>query len=299
MPIVVGVTTLAHLPYFLIGVNDSFIGDNLTERLIQCLAMQKPLATPSQPEPENKCLGCFFMKLEGIPVQPQKQDILNLKPKFAATEQVNLHLTIQFNEQRELLLGGHLKFGLKGGKLRIQLENSEIPLESRQLIGSFELSIQTERPQQEDSQNQSTVRDSVAKDQSKVKANLNKNQPVAATDKFQVTVCQVTTTGSQENPAWIFEVERGEPVLKGFLKNATLATMNVMAKPCSVQATFEVLPQDVYMTEAKGLWSQNISKKRRAVIERAIIRRFLERKLMPYLSRQELRFDILTSLKAW
>jgi hypothetical protein len=94
-------------------------------------------------------------------------------------------------------------------------------------------------------------------------------------------------------------VERGEPVLKGFLKNTTLATMNVMAKPCSVKATFEVLPQDVYMTEAKGLWSQNISKKRRAVIERAIIRRFLERKLMPYLSRQELRFDILTSLKAW
>jgi hypothetical protein len=86
-------------------------------------------------------------------------------------------LTIQFNEQRELLLGGHLKFGLKGGKLRIQLENSEIPLASRQLIGSFELSLQTERPQQEDSQNQSPVRDSVAKDQSKVKANLNKNQP--------------------------------------------------------------------------------------------------------------------------
>jgi hypothetical protein len=72
MPIVVGVTTLAHLPYFLIGVNDSFIGDNLTERLIQCLAMQKPLPTPSQPEPENKCLGCLFMKLEGIPVSARE-----------------------------------------------------------------------------------------------------------------------------------------------------------------------------------------------------------------------------------
>jgi hypothetical protein len=187
------------------------------------------------------------MKLEGMPVQPEKQDIFKLKPQSSATEQINLHLTLQFNEQRERLLSGRIKFGLKGGELSVKLENGTIPLASGELGGT--------------------------------------------TDKFQFTSCQVTTKNSQENPVWVFEVERGQPVLKGLVKNALLATMTVTAKPCCVEATFEVSPRDVYVTEAEGLWPQNISKKRRAVIERAIARRFLERKLKPYVSRQELRYD--------
>jgi hypothetical protein len=97
--------------------------------------------------------------------------------------------------------------------------------------------------------------------------------------------------GSKENPVWVFGVDKDELVLRGLLKNALLTNLNVTAKPCAVEATFQVLPRDVYLTEAEGLWPKNISKKKIVVIERAIARRFLERKLKPYLSRQILRYD--------
>ncbi len=208
--------------------------------------MQQPFPTTLPSEPENKCLGYLFMKLEGIPVPPEKQDI-SLQPKSATTEQIDLYLTIQFKEQRELLLGGRIKFNLKGGQLRLKLNNGKMPLASRELGVS--------------------------------------------TDQSQVTPFQVTTKGSVENPTWVFEVETGKPGLKGLLKNVKLGTLDVTAKPCCIEATFEVSPQDVYLTEDEVLWPQNISKKRRVVIERAIVSCFLKRKLKPYLSRQELRYD--------
>lgn len=255
------------------------------------LAMRQHLPTTPPLEPENKCLGCLFMKLEGIPVQPEKQEISKQQPQSAATEQLNLYLTLQFKEQRELLLGGRFKFGLKGGKLSLKLENCEFPLESRHLSGFIKLIVQQERQQQQGNENQSRREPFLPENKPTVQGNLATQKTTERTDKFQFIVCQVTTNNSEENPAWVFEVETDEAVLKGILNKAKLGTLNVTAKPCRVEATFEVSPQDVYMTEAEGLWPKNISKKRKAVIERAIIRHLIERKLKPYLSRQELRYE--------
>lgn len=254
--------------------------------------MQQTLSTPSQPEPENKCLGCLFMKLEAIPVQSEPQGSIQRQPNSTAIQQVNLHLTLLFNEQRELLIGGRIKFGLKGGKLKLKLENGEIPRESSKLAGLIEFSIQKPSQSPQGSENQSdTTKTSFTGSQRVTTVNSGINQTKGRTENLQFSVCQVTINGSQENPTWIFEVEKGEPVLKGLLNNVLLATLNVTEKPYCVEATFEVSPQDVCVTEAEGLWSRNISKKRSAVIERAIARRFLERKLKPYLSRHKLRYD--------
>ena len=253
--------------------------------------MQQSLPTSSQPEPENKCLGCLFMKLEGILVAPEQPTTSQLQPKSATTEQINLYLTIQFNEQRELLIGGRIQFGLKGGKLKIKLKNAEIALESRKLDGVIELFTQNQRQQQQGCEIQTSIKASLNGSQPIVKTNPDKNYAEGKTNKFQSSVCQVTTSDSNKDPTWVFEVIRDEPVLKGLLKNVFLTTLNVKAKPCCVEATFEVSPQDVYMTEAEGLWPENMSRTRITVIERAIARRFLEGKLKPYLSRHELQYD--------
>jgi len=238
------------------------------------------------------------MKLEGIPVSPQKHDSINIESKSAATEQINLYLTLQFNEQREILPGGRLKFGLKGGELRIKLVNGKIPLTSGELGSSFKLAVHQDRQQQEGKSNQSGIETSLGESKPGIHTNPSTKKTAGKTDQIQFVACQVqfvacqvTTKGSPENPTWVFKVEAGEPVLKGLLKNVKLGTLNVTAKPCRVEATFEVSPRDVYITEAEGLWPKNISRKRSAVIERAIIRRFLERKLKPYLSRQQLQYD--------
>lgn len=252
--------------------------------------MEKPLPTSSQLEPENKCLGCLFMKLEGIVVQPELRESLTSEIKVAQAAQIELRLTLQFREQRELLVGGHIKFGLKGGTLRIKLQNAQVPLAASEEERSFELSIQKKR-QPLASQNQSAVVDTLPENQLRVKANLAAQKTVQKIDAVPLVSCQVTVKGSPENPIWVFTADRNESILKGLLKNVVLTTLDIAAQPCCVDATFEVSPRDVYLTEAEGLWPQHISKKRSVVIERAIARRFLEEKLKPYLSRQELRYD--------
>lgn len=211
------------------------------------LTMQQPFTVALLPKAENKCLGYLFMKLEGIPVQPEKSAILALKPTSPPKEQINLYLTLKFDEQRELLLGSRLKFGLKGGELHIRLKNGKMPLASRE----FE----------------------------------------ASTDPFPLAGCQMTTKGSEENPSWVFAVEKSADVLSGLVKNVKLGTLDVTAKPCYVEVSFDVLPHHIHLTETVGLWSPTISKKRRAVLERGIARHFFERKLKPYLSQQVLRYD--------
>jgi hypothetical protein len=83
----------------------------------------------------------------------------------------------------------------------------------------------------------------------------------------------------------------GEPVLKGLLEKAKLATVNVIALPCHVQATFEVSKRDVCLTDAEGLWPPDLTRNKRAVLDRLIVQRLLEPKFKPYLSRAELRYD--------
>ncbi|QSJ18245.1 hypothetical protein JYQ62_05345 [Nostoc sp. UHCC 0702] len=80
--------------------------------------------TTPEPQPENRYPDCLYMELEAIEVQ---------------SGQIELPVTIRFNEQWEPLLNGRVKFGLKGGELKLKLENGEILDNSNHLIGSVEL----------------------------------------------------------------------------------------------------------------------------------------------------------------
>lgn len=219
------------------------------------------LPTPSGLEPENKCLGILFMKLEAILVHP-------VGGNLQQPQQIKLYLTLQFQDQRELLVRGHVKFGLKGGRLRVKLKNAEIPASSNQLGRSYELVV-PKKKKPEDAPSQTTQ----------------------TSEPSQVISCKVAVLGTPTLPVWVFEVDKSGSVLKGVLKNTALATLDVTEKPCYIEATFEVAPRDIHLSEAEGLWPKNLSKKKSVVIERAIIRRFLEQKLSPYLSRQAMRYD--------
>ena len=207
------------------------------------LAMQQPLPTMPPPQHENRCPDCLWMGLKAIPVQSE-----NI---------ILLFLIITFNEQWEPLLNGHVKFGFKGGELRLRLENGQIPYDCRSLTGSFELSIKNERGE---------------------------------SDPFLSTLCRVTTNGSEENPGWVFERKMGSQVLKGSLPGEKLGTLTVIDKPCEVEAKFEVLLRYLHLTDAEGLWPANISRNKQIVLKRAIAKHLLESKLKPYLSRTVLRY---------
>ena len=235
---------------------------------------------------ENRCPDCLYIKLTGT-------------PKPSISNQIELYLTINFNEQWHNLIGGRVKLGLKGGELRLNLHNCTMPYESRELTGSLASAIEKTRQEQAGNKthvgieaklsNVSVVPIPAAK--TAIKAGVSTETSQEITDEFEFTTCQITTKGSEENPAWAFTVGTGEPVLKGLLKNALLGTLNIEVKPCFVVATFEVSKRDVYVTDAEGLWSPDISRNKRAVLERAIALRLLQSKFQPYLSQVELCYE--------
>lgn len=254
--------------------------------------MPQPLSPSSQAEPENKCPDCLFMKLGGMLVQPEKQGMFNRKVKSTATDQIKLYLTLKFNEQEEQLPGGRLKFGLKGGKLTLRLENGRISLASPILNGSFALSGQQGTQNQEGSDVQSCVTVSFSERKPGVNASLDTHKTTGRTQPCQSHAPQVSDRGRKENLSWVFV--GNSSILMGSLKPTLLGTLNVIAKPCRVEATFCVSSQDIDITDTAGLLPHEIAQKKRVVVERAIARRLLKRKMHPYLSWQELRFDILS-----
>lgn len=183
---------------------------------------------------------CLSMKLEGILIK---------------SEQIDLPITIYFNEQWQSVEGGRVKFGLKGGTLKLKLENGQIFENLRNLTGLKELE----------------------------ERQVNEN--------FQFpSICQITTDGSEFNPAWVFEVKIGSQVLKGALPKENLGTLTVNNQPCCVEATFEVVLRCLHITGVEGLWAEkdSINKQR---IAQAKARKDLCESLQPYLSRAELRYD--------
>lgn len=246
------------------------------------LVRQIPLFKMLQLKSENRCPDCLYLKL-------------NTVSKSSAINQFDLYLTINFNEQWQNIIGGRVKLGLNGGELRLKLHNGTMPYESRGLSGSLAFSIEKTRQDQAGRKTQSGIKAELSNvgvvgawtPKAEVKASAGTEQTEEITDEFQFTTCQITTKGSEENPAWAFAVKTGEPVLKGLLKNARLGTLNVRA-PCSVKATFEVSRRDIYLTDAEGLWPSDISRNKRAVLERVIALRLLQSKFQPYVSQVEL-----------
>ena len=213
------------------------------------------------------------------------------KAKSVATDQIRLYLTLQFNEQEQQLPSGRLKFGLKGGKLTLKLENERISLASPILNGLFALSGQQDRQNQEGSDSQSYVTVYLGEKKPGVKASLSTQKIAGKIDHSQLPVSQISPQSSQKNPTWVFVGENDNSILKGLFQRTLLGTLNVTAKPCRVEAMFCVLPHDIKITDTAGLLPHGISEKKRVVIERAIARRLVKSKMNPYLSRQELRYD--------
>lgn len=224
-------------------------------------------------------------------IHSEKQGMFQRKTKLVATDQIRLYLNLKFNEQEEQLPTCCLKFGLKGGKLILKLENGTISLASPMLNGLVVLSEQKDRQDQEDNDVQPCVRVIFCEKKPGFKGSLGTQNIAGKTQHSELPVSQVSPQDSQDNPTWVFVRENDNSILKGLFKRTLLGTLNVTVKPCRIEAIFCVSPQDIKITDTAGLLPHGISKKKRVVIERAIARRLLKRKMNPYLSRQELRYE--------
>lgn len=201
------------------------------------LAMQQPSSTTPLSQTHNRYPDSLYLELATTPVSSNGTDI----------EQIDLYLSIDFHEQWQPINAGRVKFGFKGGELKIHLENGKMPTELRQLSGWVQLAA--------DKTPQSSIE------------------------------CQVFSQGDDESPVWIWQGKTGMSVLQGSLPQTKLGTVQVMGQPCGIEAVFTVSPGDVYLTSVEGLWSHTISPNQLAVLERKLVLFLLESKLQPYLSR--------------
>jgi hypothetical protein len=230
------------------------------------------------------------MRLDGVVVQPEKQGIFNLKSNLLAIDPIKLYLSLRFNEHREQLLNGHIQFGLKGGQLTLRLENGTIAVASPGHNRLFELSGLPATGNQEMGGEPSCVTMTFYEKKTLAQGKLSQPKVIRAVEACQHPNSQVSDRTLGNNPTWVLAGYKNK-VLKGFLKHTLLGTVNVLAKPCRVEARFCVSPQDIYIMNMEGLLPPTVGKKKKAVIERAIARRLLKQKFKPYLSRQELQYE--------
>ena len=203
-----------------------------TERISGLSTLRLAMQQPSSTTPDT-----LYLELAATPVSSNGTDI----------EQIDLYLSIDFHEQWQPINAGRVKFGFKGGELKIHLENGKIPTECRQLSGWVQLAAD------------------------------NTSQPPME--------CQVLSQGDDESPVWRWQGKTGMSVLQGSLSQTKLGSVQVMGQPCGIEAVFTVSPGDVYLTSVEGLWSHTISPNQLAVLERKLVLFLLESKLQPYLSR--------------
>jgi uncharacterized protein YjbI with pentapeptide repeats len=94
----------------------------------------------------------------------------------------------------------------------------------------------------------------------------------------------LTTEVSQTHPTWICALKTSESHFKGSLSRIKLGRVKTTAQPYNIIATWEVLPSDISLTDAEGLWRHDISPNKHGILERKLIQFLLKTRFKPYLS---------------
>ncbi len=171
--------------------------------------MQQPLS----PIPQTDCL---FMELS-----PANASGGNL-------QQIDLYVTLQFNESSHPLMTGYVKYALTGGRLKLKLENAKL------LTASC----------QESPQNQRLI--------SKIESPTKQ-------------VCQVNFIESEATPTWEFSLPK--QLNQSKLEHFKLATIELETFPAKIQSFFQISPANLKVTGAEGLWHFDISPNKHAILE--------------------------------
>ncbi|MDJ0901485.1 MAG: hypothetical protein QNJ55_22015 [Xenococcus sp. MO_188.B8] len=212
---------------------------------------------------------------------------MEFETKQVTRTQFDLIASIRFGIEQVSIHYGKAQFAIKKGKLKVNLVNGEVPLKNIKLYKILETKEEIK------SQQGVTQEDNTG-------VNLGwKNPGIYAGSKktkqngqeYIVKEYLVKTKGGLSDPVWIFEATANNDILEGLLQQTSLATVNVTGNPCVSLITFEVEnTEDICLLNGDTFLRKNVDKKKMLVIERKIVRRFLDELLQEktYLSRVKL-----------
>ena len=151
---------------------------------------------------ENNCPECLFLDLEEKPVG--KKGFFGSIPN-----KIDLHFTISFNQQWQDIGMGRVKFGIRGGELRLKLnKGNKIPYKSRNFNDFLLVATDSEVEIKQGRESISGVGASLATDKAGLTAKGEENQTASRQEKFHKTTSYISTKGSEEEPIWVFETNR-------------------------------------------------------------------------------------------
>ncbi|GBL12367.1 hypothetical protein MSj_03883 [Microcystis aeruginosa Sj] len=244
-------------------------------------------------EHDNKCPECLHLEISGEPVASESKGVFS-RFKKSEPEAFSLSVRINFNQQWLDFSFGRVKFGLRGGELRLKLENGQMPSELRnealKKILARELEIERQLGGEQESKSQLEVSATPDLSKASLKGVGEQRRKESQGDKFQLKIAQISHKGANNQPVWVFENRTGEPVLIGELANS-LGKMLIAGVPWSVEATFTPEMRQVVITGLENLFKDDISGHKLNVFELAVAKSFLKHKTQPYLSRQVLRYE--------
>lgn len=229
----------------------------------------------------DKLPNCLRMNIKGEHISRS----LNPFAQRGEYEQINLFLTIQFNEHWQDLPGGRIRFGINGGQLTLRLENGEIPLELLDLSGPLNLEVSIKRAKKDTKKGKKGVKVSAQGGEIAQES----EEASEYSDEISFTTCQVTTKGTSTNPVWVFEEKQEERVLKGLLKSTKLAMMNILARPYIIRAEFDTSNKNIQITGFGGIWFQDLKPGKRTTLDRLFANKYLDELIQPHLSEQVLK----------
>jgi hypothetical protein len=159
-------------------------------------------------EHENKFHECLHLKISGETVAAKSEGPWPFSGK-SEPDAIALFVTINFNEQRIDFPSGRVKFGLRGGELRLKLENGKMPSESRsEALKKFpESEVIVERQIGREDENKSQFEESLTLSSSKagIKIGGENRQKDSISDKFQFKIAQISHKGADDQPVWVFD----------------------------------------------------------------------------------------------
>jgi len=195
--------------------------------------------------------------LDLITIHNRFPDCLDLDLDTAITEsstspepQFDLALKLNCHQQWENILGGRIKFAIKGGRLQLILNNCLIESESRLKDGVLEFA-----------------------------------QPFSpSVASILVNTEEITTTSHQEILNWSFTCPFPQLTLTGIFEKIELGKVKITSDQAEIIGHFWVSPQDIYLTDAEGLWKHDLSPNKHSILDRLIVKFLIENRFQSSLT---------------
>ena len=160
-------------------------------------------------------------------------------------ELIKLGITLRFGKNQAQLENHIISYGLKAGKLILEIQNAKILLETIGLTSLFAKNITSEKSQEE-----TKTIDELFKFELSPGVNRKKIKSTKTAIKYSDTITQVNLEQIEKDFVWHFQPQNNDDLLNGVLQNESIGIVEKYNnKPCQIKILFKINHEDIVLTK--------------------------------------------------